>query len=67
MMSLSRLIYLLLIFVASWSAYYLYEQSADDVELIAPSLEAPLFTGKTSLTRLMILMGCVTIKCTRTL
>lgn len=46
MMSLSRLIYLLLIFVASWSAYYLYEQSADDVELIAPSLEAPLFTGE---------------------
>ncbi|WP_086984553.1 LPS export ABC transporter periplasmic protein LptC [Vibrio aphrogenes] len=45
-MSMSRLIYLLLFFVACWSGYYLYEQSADDVEQTAPSLEAPMFTGK---------------------
>lgn len=44
-MSLSKLIYLLLIFVASWSAYYLYEQSATDSEQILPSAEAPMFTG----------------------
>lgn len=33
-------------FIASWSAYYLYEQSADEVDQVAPSLEAPLFTGQ---------------------
>lgn len=46
MMSLSKLIYTVLIFIASWSAYYLYEQSADEIEQVAPSLEAPLFTGQ---------------------
>ncbi|WP_105900798.1 LPS export ABC transporter periplasmic protein LptC [Vibrio gangliei] len=45
-MSISRLIYLLLIFIASWSAYYLYEQSGDDFEQAIPSLEAPMFTGE---------------------
>lgn len=46
MMSIPKLIYILLFFVASWSAYYLYEKSDDGVEQVAPDLEAPLFIGK---------------------
>ncbi|OEF28446.1 LPS export ABC transporter periplasmic protein LptC [Vibrio rumoiensis] len=44
-MSLSKLTYLVLFFIASWSAYYLYEKSATDVDQVAPSTEAPMFTG----------------------
>lgn len=45
-MRVSKLIYLLLFFIASWCAYYLYEKSADDFEISIPSLEAPMFTGQ---------------------
>ncbi|EJB8415213.1 LPS export ABC transporter periplasmic protein LptC [Vibrio vulnificus] len=45
-MSFSRLIYLLLFFVVSWSCYYLYGQREAQSVQVAPNLELPIFSGE---------------------
>ncbi len=45
-MSLSRIVYLVLIFIASWSAYYLYSKYEAATEQVAPNMEMPQFSGQ---------------------
>lgn len=45
-MSISRLIYLLLFFVISWSCYYLYGQRENHAVQVAPNWELPMFSGQ---------------------
>ncbi|MCL9780877.1 LPS export ABC transporter periplasmic protein LptC [Vibrio sp. S4M6] len=44
-MKLSRIIYTLLVFVALWSAYYLFDREQASNEQVAPNAELPMFTG----------------------
>lgn len=44
-MSVARILYVLLFFVASWSAYYLYSQREAQTIQVAPNLELPMFSG----------------------
>ncbi|MDC0611298.1 LPS export ABC transporter periplasmic protein LptC [Vibrio sp.] len=44
-MSLSRVIYILLVFVAAWSGYYLLENERKADIQVAPNLELPTFSG----------------------
>lgn len=46
-MSLSRILYTILIFVASWSAYYLLDKEKSADIQVAPNLELPMFSGNT--------------------
>ncbi|MCE0494057.1 LPS export ABC transporter periplasmic protein LptC [Vibrio salinus] len=46
-MSLSRIIYVLLFFVATWSGYYLLESQRQADIQVAPNLELPTFSGET--------------------
>ncbi|MBF9001690.1 MULTISPECIES: LPS export ABC transporter periplasmic protein LptC [Vibrio] len=44
-MSISRIIYVILIFIASWSIYYMMSsESKPDIQ-VAPNSELPMFTG----------------------
>ncbi|AOW81639.1 LPS export ABC transporter periplasmic protein LptC [Vibrio mimicus] len=45
-MSLPRIVYILLLFIASWSLYYLLEQEQDSTIQVAPNLELPMFSGE---------------------
>ncbi|MGF1712560.1 LPS export ABC transporter periplasmic protein LptC [Vibrio kagoshimensis] len=45
-MTLPRIIYLILVFVCSWSTYYLYDKSQGHTIQVAPNLELPIFSGK---------------------
>ncbi|MBW3697470.1 LPS export ABC transporter periplasmic protein LptC [Vibrio sp. T187] len=45
-MSLSRILYLILIFICTWSAYYLYDKESSHTVQVAPNLELPMFSGK---------------------
>ncbi|PMH42534.1 LPS export ABC transporter periplasmic protein LptC [Vibrio sp. 10N.286.49.B3] len=45
-MSLSRILYVLLFFIASWAAYYLYDNENSDVVQISANQELPMFSGK---------------------
>ncbi|NOJ05323.1 LPS export ABC transporter periplasmic protein LptC [Vibrio splendidus] len=45
-MSFTRIIYLILIFIASWSTYYLYDKEQTSTIQVAPNLELPAFSGK---------------------
>ncbi|MGF1752487.1 LPS export ABC transporter periplasmic protein LptC [Vibrio makurazakiensis] len=45
-MSLSRILYLILIFICSWSVYYLYDKENARTTQVVPNLELPMFTGK---------------------
>ncbi len=45
-MSLSRIVYVLLLFIASWSLYYLLGQEQDSKIQVAPNLELPMFSGE---------------------
>ena len=45
-MSLTRIIYLILLFIASWSAYYLYDKEQSTAIQVAPNLELPVFSGR---------------------
>ncbi|MDE1334888.1 LPS export ABC transporter periplasmic protein LptC [Vibrio aestuarianus] len=45
-MSLSRVLYVILIFTTSWSAYYLLDKEQKPDIQVAPNLELPLFSGK---------------------
>ncbi|MGF1721536.1 LPS export ABC transporter periplasmic protein LptC [Vibrio kyushuensis] len=45
-MSLSRIIYLLLFFVITWSTYYLYDKEQEFDIQVAPDQELPMFTGR---------------------
>lgn len=45
-MSLSRILYILLLFIASWSTYYLFDKSQGTTVQVAPNLELPMFSGK---------------------
>ncbi|ASG04538.1 LPS export ABC transporter periplasmic protein LptC [Vibrio anguillarum] len=45
-MSLSRVLYVILIFIASWSAYYLFDKEQNTDIQVAPNLELPSFSGK---------------------
>ncbi len=44
-MSLSRIVYVLLLFIASWSLYYLLGQEQDSKIQVAPNLELPMVSG----------------------
>ncbi|AXY00220.1 LPS export ABC transporter periplasmic protein LptC [Vibrio alfacsensis] len=44
-MSLTRLIYVLLIFVIAWCGYYLLTPKNNDGLQVAPNLELPMFSG----------------------
>jgi lipopolysaccharide export system protein LptC len=44
-MSLSRLLFVLLLLVGSWSGYYLYDKNSQPEKQIAPDKELPIFTG----------------------
>ncbi len=44
-MRLSRVIYTLLVFIALWSAYYLFDKEQANNAQIAPNAELPMFTG----------------------
>ncbi len=44
-MSLSRILYTILIFVASWSAYYLIDKNQSADIQVAPNTELPMFSG----------------------
>ena len=44
-MSFTRIIYLILIFIASWSTYYLYDKEQTSTIQVAPNLELPAFSG----------------------
>lgn len=44
-MSLSRILYLVLIFVCSWSAYYLFDKEGGQTVQVAPNVELPMFSG----------------------
>ncbi len=46
-MSLSRIIYILLFFVAAWSGYYLLENQREADIQVSPNLELPTFSGDT--------------------
>lgn len=46
-MSLSRIIYTLLVFIAAWSGYYLLENEHKADIQVAPNLELPSFSGET--------------------
>ncbi|ENF8749616.1 LPS export ABC transporter periplasmic protein LptC [Vibrio fluvialis] len=45
-MSFSRILYAILFFVASWSAYYLLDKEQSTAIQVAPNLELPMFSGK---------------------
>ncbi|MFA0706039.1 LPS export ABC transporter periplasmic protein LptC, partial [Vibrio sp. 10N.222.48.A3] len=45
-MSFNRIIYLILIFITSWSAYYLYDKEQTSTIQVDPNLELPAFSGK---------------------
>jgi len=44
-MRLSRIVYTLLVFVALWSAYYLFDKEQARNAQVAPNAELPMFTG----------------------
>ncbi|WP_428775514.1 LPS export ABC transporter periplasmic protein LptC [Vibrio sp.] len=44
-MSLSRFGYILLIFIGSWSAYYLYDRDSGFDQQVEPDTELPIFSG----------------------
>lgn len=44
-MSLSRLLFVLMLSVASWSGYYLYDKNSQPDKQVAPDKELPIFTG----------------------
>jgi lipopolysaccharide export system protein LptC len=44
-MSLTRFIYLLLLFVIAWCSYYLLTPSVTDEVPVAPDVELPMFSG----------------------
>ena len=45
-MSLARIAYILLFFVATWSGYYLYDKEQEFDIQVAPNQELPMFTGR---------------------
>lgn len=45
-MSFSRILYVILFFVASWSAYYLIDKEQSTAIQVAPNFELPMFSGK---------------------
>ncbi|MDE1515083.1 MULTISPECIES: LPS export ABC transporter periplasmic protein LptC [Vibrio] len=45
-MTLPRIVYVLLLFIATWSLYYLLEQNQASKIQVAPNLELPMFSGK---------------------
>jgi len=45
-MSFSRILYAILLFIASWSAYYLLDKEQNSAIQVAPNYELPMFSGK---------------------
>ncbi|MFA0078966.1 LPS export ABC transporter periplasmic protein LptC [Vibrio artabrorum] len=45
-MSFTRIIYLILIFIACWSTYYLFDKQQTSTIQVPPNVELPSFSGK---------------------
>ncbi|MCG3732167.1 LPS export ABC transporter periplasmic protein LptC [Vibrio cincinnatiensis] len=45
-MSLSRILYLCLFFIAAWSGYYLLDKDQSTAIQVAPNFELPMFSGQ---------------------
>lgn len=44
-MSFTRILYILILFIAAWSGYYLLDKGQDTAIQVSPNLELPMFSG----------------------